>query len=121
MIVSDDRGGGDRAVGLLVGESVATTSSTSSAVSSGRAASWIATSSVPTALERVADRFGPRLAAVDDERGPRRRTRGVGAPAGTATTIEPTDAASRIASIDHSTIGLPPNSTKAFGPPAPSL
>src|SRR3954462_11681597 len=40
---------------------------------------------------------------------------------GQATTIEPTEPAARQASIDHSTIGLPPSGTKAFGPPAPSL
>src|SRR5687768_13559561 len=35
--------------------------------------------------------------------------------------IGPTESAARIASSDHSIIGRPASSTKAFGPPAPSL
>ena len=48
------RGGGDRAVGLGVRGRVATTPSISSGVTSGRAASWIATSSVSTACSALA-------------------------------------------------------------------
>ena len=61
-----DRGGGDRAGGLGVGVEVATSASISSGVSSGRAASWIATSSVSTAARALATDCGPGGAAVDD-------------------------------------------------------
>ena len=69
--------------------------------------------------QRVGDRFG----AVLDRRRRRRppaRPAASSSPAGAATTISPIAVAPRKASSDHSSIGRPPTSTNAFGPPAPS-
>ena len=60
---------------------VAITPSISSGVTSGRAASWIATSSVLDRRQGVGDRLGPGRAAVDHAEVVRRRGRGRG-PAG---------------------------------------
>ena len=93
-----------------------------SAVTSGRAASWIATSSVSTA--------SAGRSTTDSSAGPRRRRRHVevvtrrgrgSCPGGRRRRSRAPSSAARKAAIDHSTIGLPASGTKAFGPPAPSL
>src|SRR5258705_9455131 len=98
---------------------VATTASIRTDVPGGLAASWIATNSVPTtssALRPDSARVAPP-STTPRSLPPRSWT----CPGGQATTIERTEGAARQAATDHSTIGLPANGTKAFGPPAPSL
>src|SRR5215217_1937516 len=98
--------------------SFSTRSSISSAVTSGRAASWTATSSVSTRSRPAAtdsERLSPPTTAAAAS--PTRSSQ----PAGTATMTGPTLCARANASSDHSTSGRPASGTKAFGPPAPSL
>src|SRR3954463_8717881 len=85
----------------------------------GRAASWMTTSSSPqsaSALATDSERCSPPATATT----PCSATRS-SSPGGAATTISAIVAAARNASRDHSSIGRPAISTKAFGPPAPSL
>ena len=86
--------------------SVAITPSISSGVTSGRAASWIATSSVPTAAERVGDRLRAGWRRRRPRRGRRPRSSWT-CPGGTGDDDRAHRPPARKAAIDHSTIGLP--------------
>ena len=115
-----DRRSGDGAVDVWVGSKARPGSRSGSGVSSGRAASWMATNSVPTAASAFETDSGPGLASGNHAEvapGQIVHVAGRGRP---QLSSAPSSAA-RKAAIDHSTIGLPASGRKAFGPPAPSL
>src|SRR2546421_11404820 len=97
--------------------SLATSSSISSGVTSGRAASCTATSSVSTRWSaRATD--SERLAPPGTATAPPPSS--ALAPGGSATITRPTVSDCAKAPSDHSIRGLPRREAKAFGPPAPS-
>ena len=88
-------------------------------VTSGRAASWTATSSASTRSRAAATDSRAVLPAGHRRRHPPCAELRLDARRGSGDDHAPTASARANASSDHSTSGRPASSTKAFGPPAP--